>query len=107
MMMMEPGIRLEKVIPAHSGLARNPGRHDENLGTGCGLVIDTPYHLRVEALHGSTFPLVERLSLWDPVCHVDQHDLSRQFPLGQSLRTSGSDISGTHDRNLPHSRLVR
>ena len=104
----DPGVGPEQVVTAHARLARDPRRHDEEVGPLGGTVVVRTRHPRVEAFHRGALPLVEPLPLGDAFHDVDEDDFLAQLLLGKALGAYFAHMPGTNYGDLPgHQRFSR
>ena len=95
----DPGILRKQVVPAHPGLAGEPGGdHDDVRAGRIGVVVraDDP---RVVTDDRRGLGEVESLALRQPLHDVDEDDVG-ETRLGDPLRGRGADIAGTDDGDL-------
>ena len=95
----DPGVRRHQLVAAHPGLARDPGRDDDDVrARGVGVVVRAG-DPRVVSDDRSGLRKVETLALRQPVDDVDQDDVG-EAGLGDALRGRRADIAGADDGDL-------
>ena len=90
----DPGVGTQKIVAAHSRLAGDPRRHDEEIGPLRGAVCVRSRDHGVEAFDRRALPLVEALPLWNALDDVDEHDFPAQLLLGEPLGAHFADVPG-------------
>ncbi len=94
-------VRLDEVVAAHAGLARQAGcDHDDVRAGGLRVArrLDAD-HVRLVPEHRPGLVDVERLAGGEVRLHVDEHDVG-VVPPGDFLRARGADVPGTDDGDL-------
>ena len=84
-------IRLQQIVAAHAGLAREARRHHHHVGIGGVLVIVRPLDLDVVAFNRARFQQVQTLALRDALQNVDQHHI-RQLLVHNAVRKRRTHI---------------
>ena len=90
-------IRVEQVVAAHAGFARDAGGDDDDVGIGSVFVIVGAGDVGVALLDGHGFEQIQTLALRDAFDDVDQNDIG-QFLGGDPMGGCGAYVSGTYDR---------
>ena len=92
-------VGVEQVVAAHSGLARNAGSDDHDVGVGGIGVIVGARDVAVALLHRHGLQQIERLALGNSLHDVDEHDIG-QFLGSDPMGRGGPNISCSYNRNL-------
>ena len=96
------GIGRLQIIPAHTGLARNPsGNHHEITSGKCAGVIGAN-QVGIKTLDRCRLRHIETLALRNPLGHIEKHNLAGQFSLGNALGRSRPHIASTNNPNFVH-----
>jgi hypothetical protein len=95
----DPGVLGQEVVPAHTGLPGETGRHDDDVRTGRVGVVVRAEDPGVVPDQRRRLGEVEALALWQPLHDVDQDDV-REAGLGDALGGRGADVAGTDDGDL-------
>src|SRR5207237_1505501 len=101
------GVLEQQVIARHAGLAREPGRDDDDVRARRLLVAVAAHQRRVVPVDGPGLGEVERLALRDTLDDVHQHDVT-QLLLHRVLGDGGADVASAHhgDLGTRHSRSL-
>ena len=92
-------VRVEQVVAAHPGLARDAGGDHHDVGAGGVLVVVRADHAGIGALDRRRLHDVEALALRHAFDDVDEHDVG-QLAIRKALREGGSDVSSADDRDF-------
>jgi hypothetical protein len=92
-------VRLQQVVAAHAGLARDAGRDHDHVGArGVGVVVGAD-HARVGALDRRRLHDVEALALGHALDDVDQDDVG-QLAVGDTLGQRRPHVAAAHHRHF-------
>ena len=89
----------QQIVAAHTGLAREAGGDDGDIGIRRRLIIVGAGDVDVVALDGAGLEQIEPLTLRNALYDVHQDDIG-EFLIGNAHRAIGADVTSAHNRDF-------
>jgi hypothetical protein len=89
----------KKIVAAHAGLARHPGRHDHHVGTLDRRIVLRAREGSVESVDRRGLGDVEALTLRNPFRDVEKDDVAEFLQAGE-MGERAADLAGADERDL-------
>src|SRR5262249_35701359 len=92
-------IDAEEIVAAHSGFARNAGRHDDNIGACYGFIIIASGERHIKTFDRSRFGKIERLALRCSFGNIVEHDVAELIER-REVSQSAADLTCTNQSDF-------